>query len=142
MASIPPPPASSPPGAPYPHPGPPPELPELPEGAPRRPAPSWPAWTAPVALIAAFAAALVGYIVIGAVAGAAGASFDNPPSGVEIGATVVQDSALVLSAVLFARMTTRPRPWQFGLRPTRFGPAVGWLLIAWLSFFVFSAVWI
>jgi uncharacterized protein len=125
----------------YPHPGPPPELPERPEGLPE-PGPRWPPWTAPVALIAGFAAAIFGYIVIGAIASAAGAEVDDLPSGVEIAATVVQDAALIGSALLFARMTGPPRPRQFGLRPARLGLAVKWLLLTWFGFFLFSVIWV
>src|SRR5204863_85199 len=81
------------------------------EGAPR-PRPSWPAWSAPVALIAGFGAAIFAYLVLASIAGAAGADPANPPSGVEIGATVIQDLALIASAVLFARLYSRPRPWH------------------------------
>jgi uncharacterized protein len=134
MASIPPPVAYQPPA-------PPPDPPELPEGAPP-PRPRWPAWTAPVALIAGFGAAIFGYVLIGAVAAAAGADPADPPGGVELGATFVQDLALVASALLFARLTSQPRLWQFGLRSTRLWPAVGWLLAGWLVFVVFSAIWV
>jgi membrane protease YdiL (CAAX protease family) len=125
----------------FPHPGPPPEHPELPEGVPEPP-PRWAPWTAPVSLIAGFAVAVFGYLVIGTIAGAAGANVNDLPPGVEIGATVVQDLALIGSALLFARMAARPRARQFGLRPTRFWPATGWLLAAWFGFFVFTVVWV
>jgi uncharacterized protein len=134
MASVPPPVAYQPSG-------PPPDPPELPEGAPR-PRPSWPAWSAPVALIAGFGAAIFAYLVLASIAGAAGADPANPPSGVEIGATVIQDLALIASAVLFARIQSRPRPWHFGLRATRFWPAVGWLVAGWVTFVVLSGIWI
>jgi len=125
----------------YPHPGAPPPLPERPEEL-GPPAPRWPAWTAPVALVAGFAVAIFGYLVIGIVAGVFGADFDDPPAGVKISATVVQDAALIASALVFARLVARPRAWQFGLRRTRLWPAVGWLLLAWLGFIVFSGIWV
>ena len=134
MASVPPPVAYAPAG-------PPPDPPELPEGAPR-PGPRWPAWTAPVALIAGFGAAIFAYVLLGVAAGAAGANPDHLPSGVEIAATVVQDLALIGSAIVFARMTARPRPDQFGLRSTNLGRAVAWVLAGWLGFVVFSAIWV
>src|SRR2546423_3795007 len=136
MSSLPPPP----PPVAFPQPGPPPGLPELPEGLP--PQPHWPPWTAPVALIAAFVVAVFGAILIGAVAAAGGASLQHPPPSVEILATAFQDAALIGSALLFARITRRPRPWHFGLRATRFWPALGWMALAWVSFIVFSAVWV
>jgi membrane protease YdiL (CAAX protease family) len=124
----------------FPHPGPPPELPELPDGV--SPQPRWPAWTAPVALIAAFVVAVFGAIVLGVIAGATGSSLDHPPPSVEILATAFQDLALIGSALLFARITQRPRPWQFGLRATRFWPALGWLALSWFGFICFSAAWV
>src|SRR3954471_11783233 len=134
MSSVPPPLA-------YPHPGPPPDLPERPEGLPE-PEPRWAPWTAPVALVAGFAVAIFGYIVIGAIAGAAGADMDNLPAGVDIAATVIQDAALVGSAIVFARLAARPRPAQFGLRPTRFWRATGLIVLTWVGFFAFSAIWV
>jgi membrane protease YdiL (CAAX protease family) len=130
--------SSIPPPFAYPHPGPPPELPELPEGATALP--RWPPWSAPVALLAGFAAALIGAIAIGAVAAATGASLKHLPAWADIAATVIQDLALIGSAVLFARMSTRPRPRDFGLRATRLWPAVGLVLGAWASFFATNVV--
>ena len=138
MASVPPPPS---PYA-YPHPGPPPVPPERPEGAPDV-RPRWPVWTAPVALIAGFAVALFGYVLIGGVAGVAGADLDpEPPPWVNIVATVVRDASLIGAALFFARLTARPRPRDFGLRHTPLWSGVGWMLVAWLSFFVFTVTWV
>jgi CAAX protease family protein len=137
VASVPPPPS---PYA-YPHPGPPPERPERPEGAPES-GPRWPPWTAPVALIAGFAVALFGYILVGGIAGAAGADLDDPPPWVNILATVIQDAALIGSALFFARLNGRVRARDFGLRPTPFWSGLGWMSAAWAAFFVFTIVWI
>jgi membrane protease YdiL (CAAX protease family) len=95
-----------------------------------------------VALIAGFTVAIFAYVVIGAIAGATGSSLQDPPPGVQIGSTVVQDLALIASALLFARLAARPRAWHFGLRPTRIAPAIGWLALTWLGFIVFSAGWV
>ena len=83
-----------------------------------------------MALIAGFAVAIFFYIVIGVVAGAAGADVDNLPAGVEIGATVIQDAALIGSALFFARMVGRPTAGQFGLRPAALW-SVGWAGCCW-----------
>jgi membrane protease YdiL (CAAX protease family) len=128
MASLPPP-AGLPPLAP------PPELPELPEGAIR--APAWPAWTAPVALLAGFAAALFGAIIIAGVT-----DINDPPPGAVIAGTVFQDVALILAAILFARLTRRPHARDFGLRGTPFWRAAGWLALAWGAFLLFSVGWV
>lgn len=140
---------------PFEHPGPPPELPELPEGAPpprhppRRPSaanawPAWPAWTAPVALLGGFGFALFGATVISLVGAlvTGGDVADSPPA-VIIAATVFQDIALVATAVLLARLTTKASsPWQFGLRRARFWRALGWLVVAYLSFLMLTAAWL
>jgi len=127
------------------------DRPVTPPGEPLEPRPdepvaeaprSWPPWTAFVALIAGFGVALFGALVIGIFAAALGADFDNPPAAVNIAATVVQDVALVGSAVLFARMQGPARAWHFGLRPTRARRATALVLLAWGLFLVFSAVWV
>ncbi len=103
--------------------------------------PYWQPWTAPVALIAAFAIAIVGGLIIGAVASAFGASISNPPAVVNLLSTVVQDGAFIACALIFARTTERLRPGFFGLRRTPFWPAVGWIALAALTFYVLSAIW-
>ena len=116
--------------------------PELPEGMQARRRPRWAPWTSVVALVAGLAAALFGALVIGVVAVAFGADFKHQPPTVTIAATVVQDVCLIASALLFARLRGAPRPWDFGLRPTRLRPAIGWALLAWVAFYVFTAAWI
>jgi uncharacterized protein len=104
--------------------------------------PRWAPWTSVVALIAGLAAALFGALVIGAVALAFGASFDNQPPSVTILATVVQDLCLIGAAILFARMAGRVNPADFGLRSTRVPSALGWAVLAWASFYVFTAAFV
>lgn len=136
MASLPPPRYA------YPHPGPPPERPELPEGAPATSVPRWAPWTSIVALLAGLAGAIFGAIVIGAIATAFGASLDDSPPGVEIGATFFQDVSLIVSALLFARLHRRPRPADFGLRRVGLWTAVRGIVAGWVAFYVFSAIWV
>jgi membrane protease YdiL (CAAX protease family) len=136
---------------PFDHPGAPPELPELPEGAPpprhpprRPPVTPWPAWTAPVALLGGFGIALLGATII-SLFGAliTGGDVSDQPPGVLIAATVFQDAALVGTAFLLARLTSKASgPWHFGLRGTRFWPAAGWLVVAYISFLAFTAGWL
>jgi uncharacterized protein len=138
--------SSAPPGftAPAaPHPAPPLERPELPDGAGLTPVgPHWKAWTAWVALVAGFAAAIGGAIVLGLASIAFGGALDAPGPVVNILATVVQDLCLVGAAVFMARLAGRPRPSDFGLRPTRLWPAVGWGLATWVSFLLFTAAFV
>jgi uncharacterized protein len=116
--------------------------PELPAGVEPRRRPRWPPWTSVVALIAGLAAALFGALVIGVVAVAFGADFKNEPPPVTIAATVVQDLCLIGAALVFARMFGRLRPWDFGLRPTRLLPAIGWSVLAWVAFYAFTGIFI
>jgi membrane protease YdiL (CAAX protease family) len=128
---------------PYVHPDPLPEHPELPDGVERRDGwPRWRPWSAWVALLAGFAGALFGALVIGVVASAFGADFTNPPPAANIAGTIVQDLCLIAAALLFARSVSVPRPWQFGLRPTPVWPAIGWMLLAWGAFYVFTYVFV
>jgi membrane protease YdiL (CAAX protease family) len=143
----------------HPHPGRPPELPELPEGAPpprlppRRPGPEagggagpvtpWPPWIALVGLLAGFGVAIVGAALIAGLGAAiVGGDLNDPPPGAVIAATVFQDLALVGAAVVLARLTPARGPWHFGLRRTRLWPAVGWTVLAYLSFLVFTGAWL
>ena len=119
--------------------------PELPEGVERPPPPEgprWKPWMAWAALVAAFGGALFGALVIGVIGSAAGSSFAHPSPAVSISATIVQDLAFIGAALLFASISARPLPAQFGLRPTRFWPAVGWMAAAFAAFYVFTLVWV
>jgi membrane protease YdiL (CAAX protease family) len=103
----------------------------------------WPPWSAPVALLAALLAALFGGAVIGIVAGVAGADLDDPPASVNIGATAIQDAALVAIAFVFARRGAGSAgPGDFGLRAVRWRPAVGWMILTWVGFLTVSAAWV
>ena len=108
---------------------PPPARPELPEGA----APRWPAWYAGVGFLTALIATL---IVVGIVAAATGAASDEENTTFTVVATFLQGLIFIGTAVLFASFTRRPRPEHFGLRRTRFWPAVGWAALGMASFYL------
>jgi membrane protease YdiL (CAAX protease family) len=110
----------------------PPDPPELPEGV----APRWPAWYAGAAFLVAITATLVAVGIVFAVAGT-----DEDDTAFTIVATLVQSAVFIGTAVLFASFTRSPRPWHFGLRRTRFWPAVGWTALALVSFYVLAAVY-
>ena len=119
--------------------------PELPEGVERPPRPEstrWKPWMAWAALVAAFGGALMGALIIGVIGSVAGSSFADPSPAVSISATIVQDLSFIGAALLFANISARPRPEQFGLRPTRFWPAVGWMAVAFAAFYVFTLIWV
>jgi membrane protease YdiL (CAAX protease family) len=92
--------------------------------------------------VAAFGGALVAALAIGVVAAVAGADFSNPTPAVNITATMAQDVCLVIAAVLFAGLAGRPRPADFGLRPTHLWRALGWMAAAFVAFYLFTSVWV
>src|SRR5919206_4862223 len=100
---------------------PPPARPELPDGIVRVPGegpppvpqrvpaadrlPRWTPWAPFAAMLLTLVVAIAGATVIAVIAGLAGedVSTDNTPPGVAIGGTIVQDLALMLSAIVFAK---------------------------------------
>ena len=129
--------------------------PELPEGLPperipkdepprARGLPAWPPWAPFAAMLITLGIAILGASIVALVASAAGAdvSAQDPPAGVTIAGTFVQDGALVFSAVLLARITAgSPTPAQFGLRSVRLPAALGWMVASWITFLLFSGIW-
>jgi uncharacterized protein len=129
--------------------------PELPEGLPpeRIPKdeperatglPAWPPWAPFAAMLITLGIAILGTSIVALIAAAAGVSIDpdDPPAGVTIAGTFIQDGGLIFSALLLARMTAgRPRPQQFGLRAVRVPLALGWLVASWIAFLLFSGIW-
>jgi uncharacterized protein len=113
---------------------PPPERPELPAGT----APRWPAWYAGVGFLVALVAT---FVVVGIVAAATGAGSDEDDSTFTVVATFLQGMVFIGTAVLFASFVRRPKPEHFGLRRTRFWPAVGWAALGMFSFYVLAAVY-
>jgi len=119
----------------------PPDPPEVPEGIEVRRVPAWRPWSSVLALIAGLGGALVGGLVVYVIAAIAGGDLDDPPAAVDITATFLQDVAFVGAAIVFASMVTRPRPWHFGLRETRIGPAIGYVVACYLVFIAAAAGW-
>jgi membrane protease YdiL (CAAX protease family) len=117
-----------------PPPPPPPARPELPEGA----RPRWPAWYAGVGFLVALIATLV---VVGILAAALGVTADDEDPAFTAIATFLQGLIFVGTAVMFASFSRKPRAEHFGLRPTRFWPAVGWAALAISVFYVAIAVY-
>jgi membrane protease YdiL (CAAX protease family) len=88
--------------------------------------------------------AILGVSLVAVVVGATGVdvSADDPPPGVTIAGTFIQDGALIFSALLLARITAgRPTAAQFGLRRVRFVTGVAWIAAAWFAFLLFSGAW-
>jgi membrane protease YdiL (CAAX protease family) len=103
--------------------------------------PSWPAWYGPVGLIAAFLVATIAYLIVKAAAVAGGASPNHDSHAVTLVAVILQDVILVGTAVGLARLTAKPRPWQFGLRPAPFRPTLGWAALGLVTFYVLAGVY-
>ena len=113
---------------------PPPDRPELPEGA----TPRWPAWYAGVGFLVALIATL---IVVGILAAATGVTADDEDPTFTIVATFLQGLIFIGTAVMFASFTRKPKPEHFGLRPTRFWPAVGWAALGMVTFYALVGVY-
>jgi uncharacterized protein len=103
-----------------------------------------PAWAPLAAMIAAFVVATVAYVVFAAVVEAGGGSVTaGGPPGLVISATLVQDAALIIAAVYFTSLwASGLTPASFGLRRVPLGPAVGWTVLAFIAFWVLTAIYV
>ena len=131
-----------------------PARPELPEGLPPEripkdepPAsalPDWPAWAPFAAMLITLGIAILGVSIVALGVSIAGVevSSGDPPPGVTIAGTFIQDGALIFSALLLARLTAgRPTAAQFGLRRVKLALAAGWVAAVWFAFLLFSGIW-
>ena len=100
--------------------------------------------TAPLALLAAIILAGIGGLLVdipAVIFGVRITSSHVPPGIVNLD-TFVQDVGFVVTAVFFAQLGGRVvSASQFGLRPTRFWRAVGFIALTYAAFFVFAVVW-
>ena len=80
-------------------------------------------------------------IVVGIFAAATGATADDSDPTFTIVATFLQGMIFIGTAVMFASFTRKPKPEHFGLRPTRFWPAVAWAALGMLSFYALVAMY-
>lgn len=109
--------------------------PPLPNASP--PWPRWPPWYGPAALLTG----LFGYsVLLVLVEGLLRAVGINPKSpGATDVLTIGQDVVFVATAVGFASMTARPRPWHFGLRGR---PLLATARTALIGFVAYWVVWV
>ena len=114
----------------------PPALPERPDGVER--APQWPAWFAGVGFLVGITGTLV---LVGIGAAIVGIDSEGEDPAFVVLATLVQALVFVATAIVFASFVARPRAWHFGLRRTRFWPAVGWAVAGIAAFYVVTAVY-
>ncbi len=103
-----------------------------------------PAWAPLAAMIGAFVVATIAYLVIAAVVEAGGGNVTGGgPPGLVISATLVQDAALIIAAVWFASLWVSGLvPASFGLRRVPVWPAAGWTVLAFIAFWVLTAIYI
>ena len=99
----------------------------------------WPAWFAFAGFAMAFGAALLAATVVTTVDLLAGGEAGQPSPWAVTGGVVLQDVALVLVAVGLARSRGRPTLADFGLTAAPPRRTVGFVALAWVVFYGFSA---
>ena len=105
---------------------------------PGDPAPRWPAW---YAIAGFFTGLMATFLVVGIAAAATGTTSGDESPAFTIVATLCQSAIFVATALIFASFTAPPRPWHFGLRRTRFWPALGWAALGMFAFYLFAAIY-
>jgi membrane protease YdiL (CAAX protease family) len=107
-----------------------------PSRAPEGEFPRWSLWYAPAALFGGLAAAIVlSGVVVGVLRLRSGG-----PAETDV-ATLLADVCVVAACLLIASMTTRPRPWHFGLRRAGLGQAAGTAFVGMLVFYAFAVIY-
>src|SRR2546426_6688303 len=104
--------------------------------------PNWPAWYGLAALGMALVIALFASGILLALLAAFGGNVKSDSPGVTAVATLIQDAALVMSALWLASRIAPPRPDQFGLRGVPFMRGLKWGAIAFAIFFAFQIVYV
>src|SRR3954451_9840368 len=100
--------------------------------APQPEPPRWPLW---LPLAGVGCGVTFGLLCVRVVAGVANRT-SGP--GITAATTVLVDVSVVVACVLFAGLVTRPRPWQFGLRPAPLKFAAQMAAMGALAYFLFS----
>jgi membrane protease YdiL (CAAX protease family) len=101
---------------------------------------SWSLWLIPVALVGAVLIGGVIQLIIYAAAGV-DVSDKHPPAGVVVGGTMALDGSLVACAAIFARLASRPRLAQFGLRRAALRRALLLVVIVAIAYFAFAVIY-
>ena len=115
---------------------PPPDRPERPDGVER--GPRWPALFA----LGGFVAGTLGtFLLVGIIAALLGLDADAESPAFVIVGTLAQAIVFVATAVAFASLVAKPKAWHFGLRGTRFWPALGWAALGIVAFYIVSAAY-
>jgi membrane protease YdiL (CAAX protease family) len=97
--------------------------------------PNWPAWYGLAALAMALVVTLFASGILFALIALVDSNVKSDSPGVTLVATLIQDAALVLSALYLAARVAPPRAEQFGLRSVPFKRGLKWAAIAFAIFF-------
>jgi membrane protease YdiL (CAAX protease family) len=114
-----------------------------PHGEPPSSTPSereWPVWLGFAGL---GAVVVISVVTSGLIYGLAGVDpGDDAPAGVDLGASLALQLSLIATALVAAQLIKPIHAWQFGLRRTRFWPAVGWATLGMITFYLLAALWV
>ncbi|MDX6496661.1 MAG: protease family protein [Gaiellales bacterium] len=113
---------------------------EPPQPPPERREPGWPAWFGFVGLAVVFMGSLLVQIAILLVTGTG--AHDQTPAAADLLGSLVLEAMFIGVALWFASRVKRPHPWQFGLRRTRYWPAVGWAIAGVVTYTVLFSVYV
>jgi hypothetical protein len=120
-----------------------PDPPEMPAGA--DPFPRWPVWFGAAGYVVGVGAGVVTALLLLPALAITTWGFkvdtDDSLPVLELIATFAQDMGWVIAAVVLAGLVCRPRAWHFGFTRPRLGPAVGWSLVAILSYVALTLVY-
>lgn len=101
----------------------------------------WPVWAGPLGLGIALFVTLLLTSVVAAIAVALGVDAPQDAPALTISGTLLQDVALVGTAVVFGLRYGQVRAEDFGLRPTSLRLAAVWTAVALLAFYALSALY-
>jgi uncharacterized protein len=104
--------------------------------------PRWPAWYGFAALGLALLISVVAGGVLYAFVRSTGAQVTSNSAGLNVGATLIQDAALVGCAIWLASRIAPPRPAQFGLRGTPIKRAIAWALLALALYLLVQLIYV
>ena len=99
----------------------------------------WPVWSGFVALAAVWFVANT--VAVFVVAGS-GENIEDTPAWLDLTTALILQGSLLAGALIAARLVKPLHAWQFGLRRTRFWPAVGWSVLGMVVFYVLAAAWV
>ena len=103
--------------------------------------PRWSLWMPLAAVAGGFAFGLVCLSVLVGVLDATGIETDGDAPGITAAGTVLIDLAVVAVTLALARITARPRGWQFGLRGASLRHTAGVAGLGVVAFFLFELIY-